>query len=64
VRLGPSTAIQHPQRVLLRDLVRQHEFSKKEINEFRDGGVITVAGRGGTASVTREDASCSMRGPA
>lgn len=31
VRLGPSTALQHPQRVLLRDLVKQHGFSKKEI---------------------------------
>jgi len=56
VRLGPSTAVQHPPRVLLRDLVKQHGFSKKEIDEFRNGRVITVAGRGGTASVTREDA--------
>ena len=56
VRLGPATAVQQPQRVLLRDLVRQHGFSKKEMDEFRDGGVITVEGRGGAASVTREDA--------
>jgi DNA-binding transcriptional MerR regulator len=56
VRLGPSTAVQHPQRVLLRDLVNQHGFSKKEIDEFRTGGVITVEGSGGAASVTREDA--------
>jgi DNA-binding transcriptional MerR regulator len=56
VRLGPSTAVQQPQRVLLRDLVKQHGFSKKEMDEFRDGGVITIEGRGGAASVTREDA--------
>ena len=56
VRLGPSTAVQQPQRVLLRDLVKQHGFSKKEIEEYRKGGVITVEGRGGAASVSREDA--------
>jgi DNA-binding transcriptional MerR regulator len=56
VRLGPSAATQHPQRVRLQDIVKQHGFSKKEIAELRNGGVITVEGKGGAASVTREDA--------
>ena len=56
VRLGPSTAVHHPQRVCLRDIVKQHGVPKKEIEEFRHCGVITVAGTGRAASVTREDA--------
>ncbi len=56
VRLGPSAAAQHRQRVLVTDIVKQDGVSKKEITEFCDRGVIAIEGTGRTASVSREDA--------
>jgi len=55
-RLGPATAAQHRQRVLLTDIRKQDGISKKEIAEFCDRGVIAIEGTGSKASVSPEDA--------
>ena len=56
VRLGPSAAAQHRQRVLLADILKQEGIPKKEIGGFCDRGVIAIEGTGGKASVSAEDA--------
>jgi DNA-binding transcriptional MerR regulator len=56
VRLGPSTAAQDSQRALLTDILKQGGISKKEIDEFRNRGVIVTEGTGRKTSVSREDA--------
>ena len=56
VRLGPSTAAQNSQRALLADILKQDGISKKEIDEFRNRGVIVTEGTGRKTSVSREDA--------
>ena len=56
VRLGPSTAAQDNQRALLADILKQEGISKKEIDEFRNRGVIVTEGTGRKTSVSREDA--------
>jgi len=56
VRLGPLTAAQHRQHILLRDILKQEGIPKKEIGEFCDRGVIAIEGTGRKASVSREDA--------
>jgi DNA-binding transcriptional MerR regulator len=56
VRLGPSTAAQHRQRVLLTDILKQDGISKKEVEEFCDRGVIAIEGTGRKPCVSREDA--------
>jgi DNA-binding transcriptional MerR regulator len=56
VRLGPSPAAQHRQRVLLADILKQESIPKKEIGEFCDRGVIAIEGTGRNTSVSAEDA--------
>jgi DNA-binding transcriptional MerR regulator len=56
VRLGPLTAAQHRQHILLTDILKQEGIPKKEIGEFCDRGVIAIEGTGRKASVSREDA--------
>jgi DNA-binding transcriptional MerR regulator len=56
VRLGPATAVQNRQRVLLKDVLEHTGISKKEMGEFRDRRIIAIEGAGRQAFVSRDDA--------